>query len=1210
MNNNKITCHSMSRFSILIFFIVLAIRGYAQNGTIVLNSQVPETKVTVVANQAVVLKPGFRAVGSSGEFNAKIGTKNAIFPLIPVAEGSTVSVNPSSTQNYIQTKTFLLPTDNSPAITSIQYFDGLGRPSQTVQVGMTPKGADLVSMTEYDGFGRESLKWMPTNIEGNFGKFVDVSSMKSTAKSRYNDQNPFIETGYEPSPLNRVSAQWGAGQDWRDASRANRIDYQTNIANDVVLYQMDGENLKNARYYDASQLYVTKSTDEENHEVYEFKDKQGQVILKRAMAEDGPHNTYYVYDDFGNLRYVLSPEASDRMMTQKTYIQNWCNTPDNPLDQYAYIYKYDYRNRCIGKKLPGAKWINMVYDKADRLVLSQDGNQRVANTCAMTKYDALGRVIQTGILSNINDSLQSAYAFYQNRIVTESFDSNSGYTSTTELPSGASFAVQIQNFYDTYDFLNLSAFSAYKSNLTYLVQSGYDAKYSYTINSKDYSGKGLLTGTAVPLLDNSGILLTANYYDDKGRMVQALSNNHLGGYDKEYFKYNFTGQPLKKQHLHTAPLSASVTYPVSIKEVFDYVYDHAGRLQTTNHTINDKTTFALSSLSYDELGRLQTKRIHGGIDSTQYTYNVRGWLKSIQSQGFSETLYYQDQSGHGNSPQYNGNISASQWSPDYYYNDDTYQRYYNYSYDKLNRLLSAKFNTIGAFDESFGYDKNGNILNLKRNGEVMYIDEWGDYYSYIDCIDDLEFTPNGNQLKKTVDRITNDDQFIDLQYDFKDKDDSNYPVEYKYDANGNMRADLNKNIAWIRYNQLNLPQKVQFGNGNANEYLYDASGMKRRAMYYTSVSPIQIPLDAVDVSNSNVTMSSKTDYCGNYIYEKGALKTILTPEGAVDVTWDSGSPKYFIYKYSAKDHLGNTRAQYITQSHVNPASKSFFCMQRTDYYPSGLEFTRPDVGSNAARYTPYLYNSKEMDRMNGLSMMDYGARWRYSDLPIWSSVDPLAEKHYYSSPYAYCGNNPVNRIDPDGRDWFVNNRDGNLIFLKGVSKLTSEMSKQYGLGSVKNYERLGKDNMFGNKVSSGRFDDVLDQKFVTFEGSSSSEKFMNAHGFKQAERVRIEEKKVTTVGDSPNGKPDVKSTYSLKQIGETAITYVKPEVLNVKSQIKQTTVGDQHVNFNEIETTTYSLTKAIGQNNSSTSHYNDQRNSDNVNTILNIVSNIIDIIIP
>ena len=64
----------------------------------------------------------------------------------------------------------------------------------------------------------------------------------------------------------------------------------------------------------------------------------------------------------------------------------------------------------------------------------------------------------------------------------------------------------------------------------------------------------------------------------------------------------------------------------------------------------------------------------------------------------------------------------------------------------------------------------------------------------------------------------------------------------------------------------------------------------------------------------------------------------------------------------------------------------------------------------------YKYNGKELDRIHGLNLYDYGARLYDSALGRWTSVDPLAEKHPESTPYAYCDNNPIRFLDPDGKE--------------------------------------------------------------------------------------------------------------------------------------------------------------------------------------------------
>ena len=85
--------------------------------------------------------------------------------------------------------------------------------------------------------------------------------------------------------------------------------------------------------------------------------------------------------------------------------------------------------------------------------------------------------------------------------------------------------------------------------------------------------------------------------------------------------------------------------------------------------------------------------------------------------------------------------------------------------------------------------------------------------------------------------------------------------------------------------------------------------------------------------------------------------------------------------------------------------------QVTHYYPFGGIFG--DATLNAGTQ-PYKYNGKEFDHTHGLDWYDYGARMYDPILLTWNAIDPLAEKYYNVSPYAYCINNPIMFIDSDG----------------------------------------------------------------------------------------------------------------------------------------------------------------------------------------------------
>jgi len=184
-------------------------------------------------------------------------------------------------------------------------------------------------------------------------------------------------------------------------------------------------------------------------------------------------------------------------------------------------------------------------------------------------------------------------------------------------------------------------------------------------------------------------------------------------------------------------------------------------------------------------------------------------------------------------------------------------------------------------------------------------------------------------------------------------------------------------------------------------YTYDASGRKLEAVNYTVHNIINVPINTISTLPSNPSDYTKltTDYVGNMIYENGSLKQILLPEGY----YQGG-----VYYYYLKDHLGTNRLVINSSGAV---------IEKSHYYPSGMRFS-PESTSNSAAL-PYRYNGKELEAMNGLNQYDYGARRRGAGLPIWTAVDPLAEKYYSISPYVYCAGNPINAIDPDGEDFVI-----------------------------------------------------------------------------------------------------------------------------------------------------------------------------------------------
>ena len=914
----------------------------------------------------------------------------------------------TASQNYIQTRTYT-KEDGTTYLDAIQYFDGLGRPVQVVQKAVTQLKADLVTYQEYDSFGREERSWLPVVAAGNNGAYMPLATYKAKAMTTYNsttyntvaDSVAYSRPVYEASPLNRVLEQYAPGADWHKNGKGIKTEYLTNGtgtddngALSCRKYSVVGSELTtkltySGGVYDPAQLYVTRMTDENGNKVYEFKDKLGQILLTRSINvladKTIQHlNTLYVYDDFGNLCYVIPPEGFDKI---KDYSDN-----STEMKQYAYIYKYDSRNRCIWKRLPGCEPIYYIYDKADRLIFTQEGEQRAKQPTpewTFNKYDTFGRLVISGIYPS-SASHASLITKCKDIVVTEKIDPNKYYGYTWNiLPEVVYTGSMIINYYDAYDAFPNNTQINYRELLKYTEKSGYGQRYidnGLLLNTP----KGQLTATRARSLMPDGSMevgtVSMLYYDNRGRLIQTKSANHLGGVDEEYIAYNFTGQPTKKMHIHTKDANGGGKQT----EVYTYTYDHAGRLLTTTHQLTDGTTarpqVTLADNTYDELGRLKSNQ-KGGLASskTTYGYNIRSWTKSINSPLFTETLYYNDVYG-GSTKQYNGNIGAMNWQV----NDGGSLLGYTFSYDNLSRLTSAVYLVNGAvstahtdYKTSYSYHNHGNMKTLTRGGVITATTNG--------LIDNLTMTYTGNQLTKVDDAVGT----ISLAESMDFKNYSNVATEYTYNANGAMTKDLNKGITEIQYNSLNLPRQMDIKSPVAearNEYTYSAGGQKLKVVQKWNPNYSTTPVIGSAINTTALTQSKTTDYVGNKIYENGTLKRILIDGGYIEGN---------VYHYYLTDHLGNNRV-------VVNASGTL--VQKNHYYPFGSIF----AGTTGPDKQPYKYNGKELDQMHGLNLYDYSARYYESAIGRFSSVDPLAEEYYSVSPYVYCLNNPLLFVDENG----------------------------------------------------------------------------------------------------------------------------------------------------------------------------------------------------
>lgn len=906
----------------------------------------------------------------------------------------------NTTINYVRTWEPSMPSTNPEAVKvgtvaqvkqSTQYLDGLGRPLQTVSKGIGGSGKDIVAPTVYDAFGREQFKYLP---------YADQGTVNGVFKTDpFTNQKNFYENGtlspgttlekvfysrtdFEASPLNRSISSFAPGNSWakndgvtgeQGGHKPVQQQYLINTTTDSVrIWNMvSGSNIPvSSTAYATGQLYKNIIVDEGGNQLVEYKDKEDKVILRKVQLAGVPGTahvgwlcTYYVYDDLGNLRFVISPKAVELINSSWTIAQTIA-------DGLCFQYQYDLRNRMIIKKIPDADEVHMVYDVRDRLVFTQDGALRAKSPKEWhtTFYDELNRPVMTAIYPSnssraslqttmngvigssstqnytvsgpdqlVIGSRETGRPLYQARqeiVFQAGFESETNadflaeivetLTVGTEtivvsnpLPSISGYEPLTYTYYDNYSY---NGAKAYDVSYASKPQPGSNP-YAETI-AKSIATYGLTTGGKVRILGTSQWLTTSVFYDEKGRVIQSRGDNVGGGEDIITSLYDFNGKVLSTYQHHTNPRSGA-NPSTRIRTMT--AYDHAGRVTEIKKQLNDDNNLerTIATVVYDELGQVKKKSIgkaFGGgtyLDELNYENNIRGWLKSINkdfvntagstTNWFGQVLSY-DYGFDGNKEQYNGNISGAKWKS----RTNGIARAYGYSYDKASRLIKADFNQQNTIGGSAPWEKNVadftvDNLAYDANGNMGSMKQKGLSASVIITLDDLHYKYNdhSNTLKHVWDGSNNATSTLG---DFKEPVANNTSnqanpstdFDYTYDVNGSLQTDKNKDIAGIVYNHLNLPQQISITGKGTISYLYDAAGTKlRKSVTDNSVSPSKTKI---------------TDYIGGFVYEQDTLQFVSHEEGRIRTVFKTGEPQAWYYDYFEKDHLGNIRIVLTEQS--------------------------------------------------------------------------------------------------------------------------------------------------------------------------------------------------------------------------------------------------------------------------------------------------------
>ena len=855
------------------------------------------------------------------------------------------------------------------------YHDLLGRPVETVMTAASPAGKDIVLLSEYDDFGRPYRKFCQVPMTTSTGAYADPSAAKSANAIYGWDPYAFSKTLYEASPLDRVTEEYGPGSPWHTRGKSVRTSYLVNDGSGLLScsgYLVESDtSLTCVGTLPSGNLRVEKKTDEDGNVTLTFTDRLGRKTLERTVDGERYQDTYYVYDDLGLLRYVLTPEASTVMSSSGTF-----GDSSSPLSAQAYVYKYDGKGRCVSKRLPGCAPILYRYDKGDVPIFSQDGEMRKRGKWMFSFRDALGRDAVSGVWP-------SALAPSPAVPVVATYDGASplgGYSVNTPVPSDCK-PLSV-SYYDDHSFMD----DLVPSDARRVLACDTLSNYGTPVVGSDRC-KGLLTGTAVySLADPMSKTVSSFYYDYQGRLIQSHRKEALGGDGHIHQSLTFTGKPSRTRETVALP-DGRIDSLVTVRS-----YDGQERLVSETTSLNGRSQSV--SYGYDEIGRM-TGRIYGteanpSTLTETLSYNIRDQLTGLSSSVFSMTLRYQEPTL-GSVPKYNGGISEWEWN----HGAGTETNAWSLSYDGVGRLTDARRFVGGAQTNSFSersitYDRNSNALTLTRYGENAATPEEMLAYSY-----------DGNLLSG----ISNTGA-------------SGGGGQYTHDANGNMTHEGLSGLD-IVYNEQNLTRRISSGGTTLAEYEYLADGSKLRALDgggngYQYRGSLIYTQTAGQSDSPVITLDCALTSAGRIVRETSA----------------DGSPTYKVQHY-LRDHLGSVRSVIDGDTGAVVETNDYYPFGKRITPPPVAE---PVEATSQSATSPnrWLFSGKESQSFlyANIPLLDFGAMMYNPTIARWTTSDPMSEKYYGISPYVYCLGNPISIIDPNGMDIWTMDEKGNVVWVK------------------------------------------------------------------------------------------------------------------------------------------------------------------------------------
>ena len=957
--------------------------------------------------------------GSPGALTRKTVTAYQTFANTPIyTYGPSISDRPSSTITYNGSGTRVAETDysydqsgvssaNTPPGThdETNYSTGYNNRGNatTVTTQCFPNCANAVTTYTYDETGQLLTKkdpcgntacsdMIPDNFTTTYSYTDNFDSPPSSNTNAYLTQIT--------DPLGHTFKFKYAYSDGQLIQSQDQNDINASRQGTTYIYNDSLRRLTETDYPDNGQTTISYNDSGPSPSVTAFKklDTSGRLlttvsvmdglghVVQDRLCEDGsactrPINADINYNGLGRVWKQSNPHRAGASPTDgtTTFVYDALGRTTSITLQDNSVETFSYSGNCETATDQAGKSRKSCSDAFGRLgqVTEDPAGLGYITSYAYDALDNLTSVVQNGSRQrNFSyDSLSRLVSATnpESGTTTYTYDANGNLTSKTSPAPNQTGSSSFLTSY-TYDALNRLRLRC--PGTQNCDQFLYD---SSTISMATSHSLTNTIGRMAESLRGTGRFNSNGSADDNG---QGYSYDAMGRVIQSWQTppgFSFSQTPTDTSLQYTYDLAGNLlTYTNSSSAIYTQTIDSAGRVTGVTRNYSDPqhpgTLLAVDpSVGYFPTGAVRKVTFGDPNTGTTVTdaamYNSR--LQPCRMNVNTSAAYFNsctDNTPSGNlldlnygyGPSNNGNVTS--WSA---VGNQTFSR--SFTYDSLNRLASLTQSSGSAtgcsstFGLSWTYDAWGN-----RTDQNVTSGTCNAFHQSVNANNQLLGPP------------------------------------YTYDAAGNLTSDGNHNYL---YNALGDSKPIQIDGTSPGDcshvcYSYDPFGRIVEARWGSGT----LEQDDYFYDTEGRVISEYCFNCGGYT---GQLNSYVYFNGQLAAENTNGTT-YFIHK----DHLGSTRL--VTDVAQAPA-------QNLDYLPFG------ELNSSDAGITTHEFTGKE--RHSAAGQDDFGARTYLSQLGTFMSPDPgnlggeldESENPQSWNAYSYVRNNPLNAVDPDGRDCFYIN---------------------------------------------------------------------------------------------------------------------------------------------------------------------------------------------